>query len=342
MKILSIDVGSGTQDIMLYDSDESIENSSKMVLPSPTRIIADRIRKHKNDLFLSGVTMGGGSITAAIKNHLKKGYKVSMTEDAARTINDNLNLVETLGVHIIPNGEENPDISELKLKDVNLYAIKEAFNQFDVELEFDYIGVAVQDHGYMPGMGNRNFRFMKIKEKLDVPRKPEEFAYFNSVPDYFTRMKAILKTLKGYNTSLMDSKFAAICGITCDDYVKNLDSYIALDIGNGHTLAASVFDGKISGVFEHHTGMLTSNKLINYIEKLAWGVLTHEQIHGDGGHGAWIAEAIDGFECVVATGPMRKLLQKTDFKVHYATPAGDVMMTGPVGLIDAINYKKKS
>jgi uncharacterized protein (DUF1786 family) len=327
---------------MLYDSDESIENSSKMVLPSPTRIIAERIRKHKNDLFLSGETMGGGSVNTAIKNHLKKGYKVIMTEDAARTINDNLNFVESLGVHIIPNGEKNPDISEMKLKDVDLNAIKEAFNQFDVELDFDYIGVAVQDHGFMPGMGNRNFRFSKIKEKLKVPRKPEEFAYFNSVPDYFTRMKAVLKTLKGYNTVLMDSKFAAISGITCDDYVKNLDSYIALDIGNGHTLAASVFEGKISGVFEHHTGMLTTNKLINFIEKLALGVLTHEQIHGDGGHGAWIVEAIDGFEYVVATGPKRDILKKTDFKVHYATPAGDVMMAGPVGLINAINYKKKS
>lgn len=341
MKILSIDVGSGTQDIMLYDSDESIENSSKMVLPSPTRIIAERIRKHKNDLFLSGETMGGGSVNTAIKNHLKKGYKVIMTEDAARTINDNLNLVESLGVHIVPNGEKNPAISEMRLKDVDLNAIKEAFNQFDVELEFDYIGVAVQDHGFMPGIGNRNFRFRKIKEKLDIPRKPEEFTYFNSVPDYFTRMNAVLKTLKGYNTVLMDSKFAAICGITCDDYVKNLDSYIALDIGNGHTLAASVFEGKISGVFEHHTGMLTPNKLINYIEKLALGILTHEQIHGDGGHGAWIAEAIDGFECVVATGPKREILKKTDFKVHYATPAGDVMMSGPVGLINAINYKNK-
>ena len=54
-------------------------------------------------------------------------------------------------------------------------------------------------------------------------------------------MNAVLKTLKDYNTVLMDSKFAAICGITSDDYVKNLDSYIALDIGNGHTLAASSF-----------------------------------------------------------------------------------------------------
>jgi uncharacterized protein (DUF1786 family) len=103
-------------------------------------------------------------------------------------------------------------------------------------------------------------------------------------------------------------------------------------------LAASVFEGKISGVFEHHTSMLTPNKLFNYIDELAAGVLLHEQIHGDGGHGAWIAEPIDGFECVVATGPLRKILQKTDFKVHYASPAGDVMMAGPMGLIKAINF----
>ncbi len=339
MKILSIDVGSGTQDIMLYDSEESIENSPKMVLPSPTRIIAGRIRKHENDLFLSGETMGGGAVTNAIKNHLKKGYRVLMTENSARTIKDNLSQVKSLGVEIIPEGEKNPDITEMELKDVDLDAIKEAFIQFDVELEFDYVGVAVQDHGFMEGMGDRNFRFMKIREKLDVPRRPEEFAYFNSAPDYFTRMNAVLRTLKDYNTTLMDSKFAAICGTTCDDYVKSLNSFIAIDIGNGHTLAASVLEGKISGVFEHHTGMLTPNKLLNYIEELAAGVLLHEQIHGDGGHGAWVAEPIDGFECVVATGPQRKMLQKTNFKVHYAAPAGDVMMTGPVGLIKAINYR---
>jgi hypothetical protein len=45
---------------------------------------------------------------------------------------------------------------------------------------------------------------------------------------------------------------------------------------------------------------------------------------------------MDGVECVVATGPMRRILEKTDLKVHYAAPAGDVMMTGPVGLIKTI------
>jgi uncharacterized protein (DUF1786 family) len=324
---------------MLFDSEQPIENSPKMVLPSPTRIFAERIRKHRNDIFLTGETMGGGSINKAIKNHLQKGYRVLMTENSAKTVRDDLNRVRSLGVEIIPYGEKHPEIAEIELKDVDLDAIRDAFAKFDVELEFDYVGVAVQDHGFMEGMGDRNFRFMKIREKLETPLPPEEFAYFNQAPDYFTRMNGVLRILKGYNVVLMDSKFASICGATCDPYVQELNNFVALDIGNGHTLAASFSEGKISGVFEHHTGMLTPTKITNYVEELAAGTLLHEQIHGDGGHGAWVAEPIDGFECVVATGPQRDILKKTDFKVHYAAPAGDVMMAGPSGLIKATKYK---
>lgn len=339
MKILAVDVGVGTQDIMFYDSDYSLENSAKMVLPSPTRIIAGRIRKHKNDLFINGETMGGGPVSKAIKNHLKKGYRVLMTENAARTIRDDLDYVKSLGVEIVQEGEKHPEISNLEFKDVDLDAIRGALSWFDIDFDFDYIGVAVQDHGFMKGMGDRNFRFMKIKEKLDVPRTPEEFAYFNGIPDYFTRLKAVSRNLKGYKVVLMDSKFAAVCGTICDEYVESLDNFVALDVGNGHTLAASFSDGKICGVFEHHTHLLTPKRIKNYVEGLVNGTLTHEQIHGDGGHGAWVVEPVDFCSCVVATGPQRRILQEADYKVHYAAPAGDVMMTGPLGLIKAIKSK---
>ncbi len=341
MRILTLDVGAGTQDIMLYDSEQPIENSYKMVLPSPTRIFAEKIRKHHNDLFLSGETMGGGSINKAIKNHLEKGYRVLMTENAARTVRDDLNRVKSLGIEIIPSGERYPEISEIELKDVDLEVIREAFDIFGVELEFDYIAVAVQDHGYSEGMGDRNFRFSKIKEKLESPQPPEVFTYFNTAPEYFTRMNGVLRTLKGYNVVIMDSKFASICGATCDEYVKDLDSFIALDVGNGHTLAASFKDGKISGVFEHHTGMLTPDKITRFCRELAQGTLSHEQIHEDGGHGAWVAEPIGDFQCLVATGPKRGILKETNFKVHNAAPAGDVMMAGPSGLVKAVKYIKK-
>jgi uncharacterized protein (DUF1786 family) len=341
MKILAIDVGAGTQDIMLYDSDQPIENSIKMVLPSPTRILAQKIRKHSNDIFLSGEIMGGGSINRSIKNHLKKGYGVYMNENSARTVRDDLGWVKSLGIKIIPKSEKKPELAEIELKDVDLESIKLAFSIFNQELEFDYIGVAVQDHGFKKGVGDRNFRFQNIKEKLIKPLPPEKFAYFKQVPDYFTRMNGVLRSLKGYSVVLMDSKFASICGATCDEYVKELDNFIALDVGNGHTLAASFSGGKICGVFEHHTGMLTTEKITKYVDQLARGTLEHEQIHGDGGHGAWVAEPIEEVECVVTTGPKRRIVKKTNFEVYNAVPAGDVMMAGPAGLIKAINHIKK-
>ena len=339
MKILAVDIGVGTQDIMLYDSEDTIENSFKMVMPSPTRIIAEKIRNHHNDIFIKGSTMGGGPINKAIKNHLDRGYKVIMTESAAITVRDDLDRVKQFGITIIPDNEKHPELGSVELKDIDLDAIEEAFSKFDVEMDFDELGIAVQDHGYMPGMGDRNFRFMKIKEKLDVPRSPEEFAYHGDVPEYFSRMNAVVKSLKGYKPTMMDSKFASVCGATCDDYVKDLESYIVMDIGNGHTLAAACEDGKIIGVFEHHTRALTPDKLKSLVLKLEKGTITHEEVHDDGGHGAWVTCPMSKCECIVATGPLRELLKKTDLKVHNAAPAGDVMMTGPVGLIKSIIRK---
>lgn len=340
MKILAIDVGTGTQDIMLYDSNYSMENAFKMVLPSPTKIMDGRIRKHHHDLFLMGETMGGGPVNRAIRSHLDNGYRVIMTENSARTVRDDLDRVKSMGVEIVPLYEKHTEIAELELKDVDLFAIREALSNFDVELEFDHIGVAVQDHGYQEGTGDRNFRFQKIKEKLNVPRTPEEFAYHGKAPEYFTRMQGVFRTLKEYQPTIMDSKFASISGATFDPIVAEMDNYVAVDVGNGHTMAASFMDGKIHGVFEHHTGLLNPLKIEKLINRLSEGIITHEEVHGEGGHGAWAVDGIGDFEWVVATGPKRAIMVETDLKVHNAAPGGDVMMTGPAGLIKSIIAEK--
>ena len=338
MKILTVDVGSGTQDIMFYDASQNIENSVKMVMPSPTRIIAERVKRCKGDIFINGETMGGGSINKAIKNHLNKGKRVIMTEKAARTVRDNLDYVKSLGIEIVNENDqkEYDNLEKIELKDVDIDAIRVSLSNFDVDADFDHLGIAVQDHGYKEGMGDRNFRFMKIRETLDKPKVPEEFAYFGSAPEYFTRINAVFRSLRNYDTTVMDSKFASVCGATCDRYVKQLEKFIVMDIGNGHTLAASFNKGKIYGVFEHHTGNLTGSKIEKLTTRLADGTITHQEVHEDHGHGAWPLAPIGDFEAVVATGPRRKILEKTNLKVHYAAPAGDVMMTGPTGLIKAI------
>ncbi|MDP3066030.1 MAG: DUF1786 family protein, partial [Methanobacteriaceae archaeon] len=91
-----------------------------------------------------------------------------------------------------------------------------------------------------------------------------------------------------------------------------------------------------------HTKMLTPQKIEDLVEKLISGKITHQEVHQDKGHGAWVVEPIETFESLVATGPQRKLLQKTPFKVHKAAPAGDVMMAGPAGLIKSVLSKNKS
>jgi uncharacterized protein (DUF1786 family) len=43
MKILAIDIGTGTQDILLLDTNQTIENAVQMVMPAPTAIAAKRV-----------------------------------------------------------------------------------------------------------------------------------------------------------------------------------------------------------------------------------------------------------------------------------------------------------
>ena len=49
MKILAIDVGTGTEDILLYDSEKEIENSMKLVIPSPHLTIGQMISECESD-----------------------------------------------------------------------------------------------------------------------------------------------------------------------------------------------------------------------------------------------------------------------------------------------------
>lgn len=106
LKILSIDIGAGTEDILLYDSSKSIENCVKMVLSSPTLVYSAEIKRltssHLN-LLVKGDIIGGGAIAGAIREHLKKGLKAVMTEKAALTIRNNLEQVRSMGIEVVKN-----------------------------------------------------------------------------------------------------------------------------------------------------------------------------------------------------------------------------------------------
>ena len=340
MRILAIDVGTGTQDIMIYDSEKELENSLKLVLPSPHLFISQQIKGTENNIHFTGEIMGGGKIKKSIIDHMEKGYDVVMDEKCAKTIRDDIKQVESYGIKIAENNKEYKGYRKIKLGDVNITKLSKFLIEYDLEFDFDEIAIAVQDHGYSEKMGDRDFRFEKIREKISKPISPLEFGFKEDIPEYFTRMHAVKRTIEKEgiecNTLIMDTKFASIAGMCYDEVSKNLNSYVAIDIGNGHTTAASIEKGKIQGVFEHHTSNLTEKSLEKYIKRLASGEITNEEIYSDHGHGAHVLNPISKLEKVIVSGPKRELIEKTNLDWHHAAPGGDVMMTGTVGLIKTI------
>ena len=363
MKVLAIDIGTGTQDILLYDTKKEVENSLIMVMPSPTVIIADRIQRATNDgrdIVLTGGIMGGGPCVRAIKEHIGRGLLVYATKNAALTINDNLDRVRSMGVTIVDEHDVDSlpdDVLSILMQDIDTDAIFGALSQFGVDVGFgaksdEHItfAVAVQDHGESPDMSNRVYRFRYFEEQIKKGGGLDLFAYHGSdIPPYLTRVKSTSNTLddSGFDDGksiFMDTGPAAIFGALLDTAAEQPS--IVVNIGNGHTLGALVMDNRVRALFEHHTSRMDFEKLQDHIIRLAEGTLTFEEVFNDGGHGCYIGDTLgfDAIRSVMVTGPKRGVLQngaesmknkKLWEKLHFAAPFGNMMLSGCFGLLSA-------
>ena len=166
IRILAIDVGAGTQDILVYESGRSIENCVKLILPSQTQVVARRIReatRRGSSIYLSGNLMGGGASTDAIDAHLAAGLEVYAGRDAARTIHNDLTESGQRGVSLVTSPPPGAEI--IWFGDVDLNAIAIALERFGVPMPSLY-AIAVQDHGYAPDLGNLEFRYEFLQRLL--------------------------------------------------------------------------------------------------------------------------------------------------------------------------------
>jgi uncharacterized protein (DUF1786 family) len=350
MKILAIDIGAGTEDVLLYDDEKrSIENCIKMVLPSPSQVFAAKVKtatRQGNDLFVKGDTIGGGAFSHALRKHVEAGLRVSMTENAAYTVRNNLDQVKETGIEIVQAaGPENFEGETIVLEEVNIEKLRGLLKFFgEPFLDIDFVAIAVQDHGvFSEEMSNRRFRINKMRELLRKNPKPEAFAFMeNEIPPYYPRMKSAVhaskRQLPNARVLVMDTSPDAILGCLMDPVVEKADPILAVNVGNGHTMAAIISGGEITAVLEHHTRLLNPEKMERLLRDFADGKLSDEEVFEDNGHGMFYLKKPPGFskiEKVVVTGPNREVLAKTNLQVHFATPAGDVMMTGPIGLVEA-------
>jgi uncharacterized protein (DUF1786 family) len=358
MKVLTVDIGTGTQDIFLYDSNLDLENGFKLVLPSPTMMVNRRLKKmllSRTPVLLTGHQMGGGPSAWAIEEVARAGIPVYMTSPAAVTINDELDKVAALGIKII--GEDEVEglsarMERLELKDFDFDLLSKTFSDYGVSLkDLSAIAVAVFDHGNAPaGVSDRQFRFDYLDERIRAENSLAAFAYPSTdIPKIMTRLQSVADSAGDlpYPLVVMDTAPAAVLGAGFDRIVAERKNKIVCNVGNFHTLAFRMGEEGIEGVFEHHTGEIDLAKLVSLIRKLADGSLKHQDVFDDMGHGA-LMYSEDKFEFgrddfdVVVTGPRRgmfnrksSLENRKSLRPYFAVPFGDMMIAGCFGLLAA-------
>jgi uncharacterized protein (DUF1786 family) len=324
-RALAIDVGTGTQDVLVFDADQEIENAVRLILPSPTAILAERIRaatRARRPVLLTGALMGGGPVAWAARDHAAAGLAIAATTDAARTMDDDLEQVRALGIAVVPvdavaGPAAVPGTVTVDLRDAWLPELAQALALFDVDLAtVDAVAIAVFDHGAAPpGVSDRRFRFERLRERLaaEPALGPIAFSYLDAdVPAAFTRLASAAAAVRSWLAAAgrtnvpvlaMDTGPAAILGALDDAQLRRaLDRgrrVVAVNIGNFHTLAMRLqssggghSDGgaaaRISGIFEHHTGELTRPQLSRFLRQLADGSIRDDDVFGSQGHGALV------------------------------------------------------
>ncbi|MBW2483626.1 MAG: hypothetical protein JRF38_26850 [Deltaproteobacteria bacterium] len=124
--------------------------------------------------------------------------------------------------------------------------------------------------------------------------------------------------------------------------VQGRDAKQKLTAGSRFDELADFVAVALAGFFEYHTSDITLEKLEDLLRDLADGKLSHQQILSEGGHGAFLRRAVSfsAVETIVATGPRRKMLAQSRLPIEFGAPWGDNMMTGTVGLLEAVRRQK--
>ncbi|MCH8814937.1 MAG: pyruvate formate lyase-activating protein [Chloroflexi bacterium] len=345
MRILAVDVGTGTQDILLFDSEQPVENALQLIMPSPTKIAEGRIRRateSRRPVLVTGVNSGGGPCHWALEDHLRAGLKAYATPEAAVTFDDDLDNVKRMGVALVSDDEAKAvDAEHVPLRDLDLGAISTALAAFDVSGEFDGLALGCLDHGAAPpDYSDRLFRFDHMRKVAGGRNDLRAFAYTpDELPDYLTRAKTLVASADSEAPIVfMDTGPAAALGALQDPIVGERDEQIVLNLGNMHALAFHLRGTEIISLYEHHTGELTAEQIEDFTDRLIGGTLPHEDVFDSKGHGVYYVDSsaqpkANGERLIAVTGPQRSKLRGSRLKPYFAVPHGDMMVSGCFGLL---------
>lgn len=348
-KFLMIDVGAGTMDILHYDTKTDLHY--KAVVKSPVQYLAEKAGRTAGDLLVVGNEMGGGPITQALIARANE-VEVVMSVSSAVTLNHDLEKVRSWGIQLVEDDQaqdlkKNKNFTVITLGDLELQRLEQIVKSFGVAFEFDAVAICAQDHGVPPpGISHLDYRHNLFQECLADNPYPHSLLYLDrDVPETMNRLKSIAQSalkLPAAEIYVMDSGMAAILGASMDEMAQTHKPVLLLDIATSHTVGAAMTGSELDGFFEYHTQDITLEKLEILLQDLADGKLNHRQILAEGGHGAFLRRAVgfNAFETMIATGPKRKLVAGSKLPIQFGSPWGDNMMTGTVGLLEALRRRK--
>ncbi|MEK7216276.1 MAG: DUF1786 family protein [Chloroflexota bacterium] len=349
MRILAIDIGTGTQDILLFDSNLVMENCPKLVMPSATTMVARKVEeatRRGQSLLLTGTTMGGGPSVWAVEAHLRAGYPAYATPAAALTFDDHLENVAAMGITVVSVDEAMAlrGAATVEMGDLDLGAVATALEAFGVEPRYDGVAVAVFDHGAAPiDVSDRTFRFDYLRQVLSHDSDLSAFGHLASeVPPHLTRMRAVAQShAASMNVPLLllDTAPAGALGTLGDAAVAAHEERLLINLGNMHATAFRLRGSRVLGLFEHHTGLVDLPRLEELMNRLIGGTITNAEVFDEHGHGACVLETAAPAPFVAVTGPRRSMLRASKLAPHFAVPWGDMMLSGCFGLVRACGYK---
>jgi uncharacterized protein (DUF1786 family) len=348
-RFLMVDIGAGTMDVLWYDTEADLHY--KAVVQSPVRNLAEKAAELSGNLLLSGTEMGGGPVTTVLKERAKYA-EVVMSASAAATLHHNPAKVRSWGIDIVEDSKiedllPNRNYSHLVLGDLEVERLRRIVEGFGVIFEFDAVAICAQDHGVPPaGVSHLDYRHNMFQDRLKEKPYPHVLLYRNDeIPREMNRLSSIAQSACAIPTEeiyVMDSGMAAILGGAMDGLAHNKERVVILDVATSHTVGAAVYGDEIAGFFEYHTADITLDRLEDLLVELCDGKIEHGRILAEGGHGAYLRTTI-GFQdvdVIIATGPERRLVVPSKFPIVLGAPLGDNMMTGTVGLLEALRLRK--
>jgi uncharacterized protein (DUF1786 family) len=344
-----LDIGAGTLDILYYDTDYELHY--KAVVRSPVRVLADEIRNTSGNLVVTGGEMGGGPVSLALIDRAVTA-RVMMTAAAAATVHHDRERVTRHGIRVVDSAEAeqmktDSTFQHVRTGDIQPTRLQHIVEAMGVPFKFDAVAICAQDHGVAPpGVSHLDFRHQLFTAALARDSVPQALMYrSDEVPEAMNRLLTIAHDALHLPTDrvyVMDSGMAAILGASMDRLASGKKTILVLDIATSHTVGAAMQNGRLGGFFEYHTKDVTVDRLDQLLKDLPEGRLSHRQILDEGGHGAYCRKAVNfaDVELILSTGPRRRLIAPSTLPITLGAPWGDNMMTGTVGLLEALRQRE--